>query len=132
MRVWKFLPWFDKRSATCPEDPPSLPKHFSIVTIFSFQTGAAGESSFTDFSFMVHCKHSGIDRVYYLATIAPDGVDTYMSLDRQAGTEAFRGPAKSVGGDGSGTCAGKTIQQLRKPARHSICIRSCGRISLGS
>jgi hypothetical protein len=86
---------------------------FQFGAVFSCQTRAASEPSFADFPFMVHCEHSGIDRAFYLAKIDPDGVAVYISPDRQAGTVTIHGPAEPVGGDWSGSCAGKTIQQLR-------------------
>ena len=81
-----------------------------LAAVVSFQVRAA---SLSDFPFMVHCEHSGINRVFYLAKVDPDGVAVYISPDRQAGTVTIDGPAKPVGGDGSGDCVGKTIQQLR-------------------
>jgi hypothetical protein len=87
---------------------------FQFAVMFTFQTRAASEPSFSDFPFMVHCKHSGTDRAFYLTKIAPDGAALYISPDRQAGTITIRGPAKPVGGNGSGSCTGKTIQQLRE------------------
>ena len=87
---------------------------FQFAAMFSFQTRAASETSFTDFPFMVHCKHSGTDRAFYLAKISLDDVAVYISPDRLAGTITIRGPAKPVSGDGAGSCTGKTIQQLRE------------------
>jgi hypothetical protein len=87
---------------------------FQFAAIFSFEARAAGEPSLNDFPFMMHCKHSGTDRVFYLAIITPGGVAVYISPDRKAGTITIRGPAIPVGGDGAGSCAGKTIQQLRE------------------
>lgn len=83
-----------------------------FVGLFSFQAGAA-ESSFTDFPFMVHCENGGIERAYYLAKIDPDGVAVYISPDNLAGTITLHGPAEPVGGEWAGSCAGKTLQQLR-------------------
>lgn len=86
-----------------------------FAAIFSFQARAADEASFADFPFMVHCKDSsGTDRAFYLGIITPSGVAVYISPDRKAGTVTIRGPAQPVGGDGSGSCAGKTIRQLRE------------------
>jgi hypothetical protein len=83
-----------------------------FAALVSFQARAA-EGSFTDFPFMVHCKNSGTDRAFYLAKVDPDGVVVYISPDNLAGTITLRGPAKPVGGEGAGSCAGKTLDQLR-------------------
>jgi hypothetical protein len=82
-----------------------------LAAVFSFQVRAA---SLTDFPFMVHCEHSGVERAFYLAKVDPNGVAVYISPDRQAGTVTIDGPAAQVGGDGSGSCVGKTIKQLRE------------------
>lgn len=85
--------------------------HFAAL--FAFQAHAA-EGSFADFPFMVHCtNNSGIDRAFYLAKIDPEGVAVYISPDNLAGTITLDGPAEPVGGDGAGSCAGKTLTQLR-------------------
>lgn len=80
---------------------------------FQFAAVAASEAAFADFPFMVRCENKGIDRVFYLAKINPNGVAVYVSPDRQAGLVTIDGPAQPVGGDGSGSCTGKTIKQLR-------------------
>ena len=85
-----------------------------VAATFSFQARAANEPTLADFPFMVHCKHSGTDRAFYLAIVTPAGVAVYISPDRKAGTVTIRGPAVPVGGDGAGSCAGKTIQQLKE------------------
>lgn len=86
---------------------------FQFAAVFCFQTRAASEAAFTDFPFMVRCENNGIDRAFYLAKINPNGVAVYVSPDRQAGMVTIDGPAQPVGGDGSGSCTGKTIKQLR-------------------
>ena len=61
-----------------------------FATPFGYQAAAA-EPSFTDFPFMVHCEHSGIDRAFYLSKIVSNGVAIYISPDRQAGTVTIQG-----------------------------------------
>lgn len=73
----------------------------------------AADTTFSDFPFMVHCRHDQIDRAFYLSKIGPDGVAIYISPDRQAGIITIDGPAKPLGGEWSGICSGKTIKQLR-------------------
>lgn len=74
---------------------------------------SAAEVSFKDFPFLVHCERDGVDRVFYLSRIGPDNIAVYISPDRQAGIVTIDGTAQAIGGDWSGSCAGKTIKQLR-------------------
>lgn len=73
----------------------------------------AQEGSFKDFPFLVRCELSGVMHAYYLSRIGPDGVAVYITPDNRAGTITIRGKAEPVGGDWSGSCAGKTLEQLR-------------------
>ena len=91
---------------------------FAALTLLQFaiaynSQASASEAAFSDFPFMVHCELNGIDRAYYLSKIDPDGVATYISPDRQAGTITVSGEAKPVGGDWAGSCSGKTLEELR-------------------
>jgi len=83
-----------------------------FYAINNFQANA-DDGTFDDFPFLIHCEISGLHRAFYLSTISPDGVAVYISPDRQAGTITIRGKAEPVGVDGSGNCAGKTLEQLR-------------------
>jgi len=83
-----------------------------FVTIQSSGTHAA-EASFADFPLVVHCELNGVDRAYYLSRIDADGVAVYATPENQAGTITILGKATPIGGDWSGSCAGKTLQQLR-------------------
>ena len=82
------------------------------MTIQSSETRAA-EASFADFPFLVHCQLNGVERAYYLSRIDADGVAVYATPESQAGTITILGKAKPIGGDWSGSCAGKTLEQLR-------------------
>jgi hypothetical protein len=82
------------------------------AAVCAFQANAS-EPSFDDFPVLVRCELSGIQRAFYLSTIDQDGAAVYISPDRQAGTITLKGKAEPVGGDWSGSCAGKTIEQLR-------------------
>ena len=73
----------------------------------------AAEASFIDFPFMVNCELNGVDRAYYLARIDTDGVALYISPDNKAGTITIEGTAKPIGGDWSGSCSGKTLEELK-------------------
>ena len=84
----------------------------SLAGIYSPEAHAQ-EGSFEDFPFLVRCELSGVIHAYYLSKIGPDGVAVYITPDNQAGTITIRGKAEPVGGDWSGSCAGKTLEQLR-------------------
>ena len=73
----------------------------------------ASEVSFADFPFLVNCELNGVLHAYYLSRIGSDGVAVYITPDRQAGTITASGKAEPVGGDWSGSCSGKTLEQLR-------------------
>ncbi|MDR6635445.1 hypothetical protein J2X72_004259 [Phyllobacterium sp. 1468] len=91
---------------------PSLGLLF-FSTIFSFQAHAK-DVSFVDFPFLVHCESGGADRAYYLSKITADGVAVYISPDNLAGTVTINGAAEpAMGGEGPGSCSGKTLEQLR-------------------
>jgi hypothetical protein len=91
---------------------------FAAIAQWSF-TGTyspearAQEGSFEDFPFLVRCELSGVIHAFYLSKIGRDGVAVYLTPDNQAGTITIRGKAEPVGGDWSGSCAGKTLEQLR-------------------
>ncbi|WP_244621589.1 hypothetical protein [Neomesorhizobium albiziae] len=73
----------------------------------------AQEASFEDFPVLVRCELSGVVHIYYLSKIGPDGAAVYMSPDNRAGTITITGKATPVGGEWSGSCSGKTLEQLR-------------------
>jgi hypothetical protein len=83
-----------------------------LATVYNFQAHA-GEGSFDDFPFLIRCEAGGIHRAFYLSKIGPDGVAVYISPDNMAGTITIKGKAEPVGGSGSGSCSGKTLEQLR-------------------
>jgi hypothetical protein len=91
---------------------------FAAVALFSlagaYCPGAhAQQGSFEDFPFLVYCELGSVIHAYYLSKIGPDGIAVYITPDNQAGTITIRGKAEPVGGDWSGSCAGKTLEQLR-------------------
>lgn len=84
----------------------------SLAGMYSLEAHAQN-GSFEDFPFLVRCELNGVIHAYYLSKIGPDGVAVYITPDNQAGTITIRGKAEPVGGDWSGSCAGKTLEQLR-------------------
>ena len=85
---------------------------FAVAAFLASQARAAG-NTFTEFPFMVHCENEGTDRAFYLAKIDSKGVAVYISPDNLAGTITLHGPAEPLGGASAGSCAGKTLKQLR-------------------
>jgi hypothetical protein len=83
-----------------------------LAAVYTLQAQAE-DGAFTDFPFLVHCEAGGVDHAFYLSKIDPDGVAVYISPDRLAGTLTITGKAELIGGEGSGNCAGKTLEQLR-------------------
>lgn len=69
--------------------------------------------TFRDFPFLIYCNYEDIDHAYYFSRVGPDGVAIYLTPDRLAGTVTVDGVAKRIGGEQSGTCADKTIDELR-------------------
>ena len=69
--------------------------------------------SFADFPYVVFCRYEGIDHGYYFSQLGPDGRALYLTPDRQVGAITVDGVAERVGGDQSGSCLGKTLEELR-------------------
>jgi hypothetical protein len=75
----------------------------------------ADAATLSDFPLVVRCALLGTDRVFYLSTVRPDGVAVYISPDRLSGVITTTGtPIKVSATEGSGSCAGKTIDELRR------------------
>jgi hypothetical protein len=73
----------------------------------------AAEASFKDFPYLIYCQYRGIDHAYYFSRLGTDGRAIYMTPDRQAGSISIDGIAKTAGGNRSGNCLDKTLDQLR-------------------
>ncbi len=73
----------------------------------------AADVSFKDFPYLIYCHYRGIDHAYYFSQLGADGRAIYMTPDRQAGFISITGGAKRVGGDRSGNCLDKTLDELR-------------------
>ena len=69
--------------------------------------------SFRDFPYLVYCEMEGVDRAFYFSRLGADGVAIYLTPDNQAGTITIDGVARRVGGEQTGSCADKTIDDLR-------------------
>ncbi|MGG7580072.1 hypothetical protein [Rhizobium sp. Nf11,1] len=65
------------------------------------------------FPLVIQCKYNETYHTFYLSRISQDGVATYQASERIAGTITLDGKAKAIGGEGGGTCVGKTLAELR-------------------
>ncbi len=73
----------------------------------------AETASFRDFPVVIFCNYNGLEHAYYFSQLDGDGRAIYMTPDRQAGSITLEGIAERIGGDRSGNCAGKTLDELR-------------------
>jgi hypothetical protein len=86
---------------------------FILPLIIGTGQPLAQDVTFADFPIVIYCEFEGVHRAYYFARVGPDGHAIYISPDRQAGTITVDGVAVRIGGDRSGSCAGKTLEDLR-------------------
>ena len=82
------------------------------LSAISYSETLAGEL-LEDFPFVVTCEYKGLHHAYYLSRLGPDGVATYITPDRLAGTISIDGEAKARGEGQVGSCLGKTLKELR-------------------
>ena len=73
----------------------------------------AQDLSFKDFPYVVYCEYEGVVRAFYFSRLDGDGIAVYLTPDRQAGTISVDGVPRRIGGDQSGTCSDKTLDELR-------------------
>jgi hypothetical protein len=86
---------------------------FAPLQIVGVATVRAADDAFEKFPLVILCKYKDTSHAFYLSRVAQDGVATYVASDRIAGTVTLDGQAKAIGGEGGGTCVGKTLQELR-------------------
>lgn len=86
---------------------------FSLCVSFCPTTIFAQELSFKDFPYLIYCAIQGTDKAFYFSKLDADGVAIYLTPDRQAGMITIDGVARRVGGEQSGSCADKTLDDLR-------------------
>jgi len=82
------------------------------LSVFSYSEALASEP-FDNFPFVITCEYKGLHHAYYLSKLGPDGVATYITPDRLAGTISIAGQAKARGEGQVGSCIGKTLKELR-------------------
>ncbi|MCO5064991.1 MAG: hypothetical protein M9924_11340 [Rhizobiaceae bacterium] len=74
---------------------------------------SAADLSFRDFPYLIFCESHGTDYAFYFSRLGSDGRAIYLTPDNQAGTITIDGVALRVGGDQSGSCFDKTLDELR-------------------
>ncbi len=89
-----------------------------LSAIMAFQAlspapGYAADNALDKFPIVIQCKYKDTDHTFFLARVAGNGLATYVASDRIAGTISLDGHAKAVGGQGGGSCVGKTLEELR-------------------
>lgn len=88
----------------------------AAVSLLSFLTASlatANDNPFEQFPVVITCKSKDTYHAFYFSRITEDGVATYLASDRIAGTISLDGHAVAVGGEGGGSCVGKTLEELR-------------------
>jgi hypothetical protein len=90
----------------------------TLATLAALQTVGVGpvhasDDPFEKFPIVIQCKYKDTFHAFYLSRVADTGLATYVASDRIAGTISLDGHAKAVGGQGGGSCVGKTLEELR-------------------
>jgi hypothetical protein len=87
---------------------------FAAIGLLLSCTSAFGtEVSFKDFPFLIYCQSQGISHAFYFSKLDANGQAIYITPDRQAGTITLDSVGQRIGGDQSGSCANKTLDDLR-------------------
>jgi hypothetical protein len=73
----------------------------------------AEAASFRDFPVVIFCNYNDREHAYYFSQLDADGRAIYMTPDRVAGSITLNGVAEPISDDRSGTCADKTLEDLR-------------------
>lgn len=86
---------------------------FAMIAGATLTQAFAQDVSFKDFPYLIYCESQGVDHAFYFARLRADGVAVYLTPDRQAGMITVDGIGHRVGGEQTGSCADKTIDDLR-------------------
>lgn len=73
----------------------------------------AADNALDRFPIVIQCKYKETVHAFFLSRVTGAGLATYVASDRMAGTISLDGHAKAVGGQGGGSCVGKTLNELR-------------------
>jgi len=97
-----------------PQPYPVLAAAAAIAALAATPTASFAEDrpTFRDFPMVIYCEYEGIGHAYYFARLGLDGVAIYLTPDRLAGTITVDDVAKRIGGEQTGTCGGRTIDDL--------------------
>jgi len=79
----------------------------------SLAPGHAQDFSFKDFPYLIYCESEGVAHAFYFSRLGADGMAIYLTPDRQAGMITIDGVGRRVGGEQSGSCSDKTLDDLR-------------------
>lgn len=90
-----------------------LPVVMSLCLSLNAATSLAQELSFKSFPYLIFCEVQGVHRAFYFSKLGPDGVAVYLTPDRQAGMITIDGVGRRIGGEQSGSCANKTLDNLK-------------------
>lgn len=85
----------------------------SLLPMLPASLARAGDNPFDQFPVVITCKSKDTYHAFYLSRIDGHGVATYVASERIAGTITLDGDAVAVGGEGGGSCVGKTLAMLR-------------------
>lgn len=89
----------------------------AFAALFFLPALAAAQESiaypFGIFPLAVHCELKKVQHIFYLSRVDANGVATYISPGRMAGTITVDGTAQRIGGDQAGSCKNKTLKELR-------------------
>src|SRR6478735_3691498 len=96
-------------------------RHVVCNVVFSFMAflpqSVLAENNNSDpletFPVAIRCEMNKVHHIFYLSKVDENGVATYISPGRLAGTITVDGTAKRVGGDQTGSCKEKTLEELR-------------------
>ena len=85
----------------------------SLCATFFAAPTSAQDASYKDFPYLIYCESQGVDHAFYFSRLGADGVAIYLTPDRQAGMITVEGVGHRVGGEQSGSCSNKTLDDLR-------------------
>ena len=83
------------------------------LTAFPLAGAQAQDNPFDQFPVIIQCKYNETYHAFYISRVSQDGIATYVASERIAGTITLDGKAKAIGGEGGGSCVGKTLTELR-------------------
>jgi hypothetical protein len=86
---------------------------FIVASSPVFVTEARSAQITDKFPFLITCEYKGMVHAFYLSRVDAEGVATYVTPSRLAGTISVGGTAKALGEPSGGSCLDKTLDELR-------------------